>query len=535
MLHSGIGVGANVLKPLCTAALAAVLSLGLAAGARAADGDLDVTFGASGLVMTDFGSGTAFGYGVALQSDGRIVAVGQSGNDFALARYDTNGNLDATFGAFGRVATDFAGGLDSGRGVAIQSDGKIVAAGYTSSSFALSRYNPDGTLDATFGAGGKVVTSFFGLLDRAFAVAVQSDAKIVVAGFAIDLTGHSNFAVARYNSNGSLDAGFGTGGKFTYQFTGVSDAADALTIQPDGKLLVGGRAGNQWGVIRVLANGSGLDPVFNGSGQVTMFTGDANTAGAGEVLVQPDGAIVGVGVTVDATKDFALARFSPVGALDVTGFDAPLGSATLDFAGGADSGQSGALEGDGKVVAVGVATVGAHTDFALARYNTNGTSDAGFHGTGKVTTDFAGLDDMANAVAIQGDGRIVAVGTASTATGTDFALARYLGGSSTLGVDPGARGPADGVLALAPAWPNPARGGVWISYTLPGEGQANLAVVDVSGRLVRTLVHERLAAGSHSVRWDGLTSSGATAQTGLYFYVLETSGRSLTRRIALVR
>lgn len=516
---------------LPAAVLAALLLLAGSRGARAADGDLDPAFGAGGRVQTDFGSTTDYGYGVAIQSDGRIVVVGQTGNDFALARYNTGGSLDATFGLGGKVATDFSGGMDSGRGVAIQSDGKIVVAGYTTSSFALARYNSDGSLDATFGAGGKVATAFFGLLDKAFAVALQSDGKIVAAGFAYDLTGHSNFALARYNPDGSLDTGFGTGGKFTFQFTGISDAADAVAIQPDGAILAGGRAGNQWGVIRVKADGSALDATFNGAGYVTpIFSGNANTAGAGELLVQPDGAVVGVGVTIGASADLAVARFTPAGALDVSAFGAPLGEVTKDFTGGADSGQSGALQGDGKIIAAGIATVAGHGDFALARFNTDGTPDASFHG-GSVTTDFAGLDDAANAVAIQSDGRIVAAGTATTAAGTDFAVARYLAGSATAGATPLS---AEGV-SLAPAYPNPARAGVSIDFVLPQEGTASLVVYDVTGRPIRTLVSGRLTAGPHSARWDGRAASGTPASSGLYFYELRAGARALTRRVALIR
>jgi len=485
-----------------------------------------------GRVLTDFSSSTDAGYGVALQSDGRIVVAGQTGNDFALARYNTDGSLDGTFGAGGKVSTDFTGGLDSGRGVAVQSDGRIVVAGYTTLDFALARYNANGALDATFGSGGKVTTDFFGSLDRAFAVALQGDGRIVAAGFAYDLMGHTNFAVARYNTNGSLDATFGGGGKFTYQFTGVMDAADAVAIQPDGKILVAGRAGNAWGIIRVNADGSGLDPTFGSSGHVSLFTGDANTAGAGEVLVQPDGEIVGVGVTIDATKDFALARFSPAGALDVLGFGAPTGEVTKDFAGGVDAGQSAALQGDGKIVAAGVATIGGGSDFALARFGTDGSLDAGFHGTGGVTTDFEGLADVANAVAIQTDGKIVAAGTATTPTGTDFALVRYLASSATVGVAPPA---GAGVARLAPAYPNPARGSASIDFELQKAGAVRLAVFDVTGRLVRTLVDAPLAAGSHSVRWDGRSLSGEAAGPGLYFYELRADGGALRQKVVLVR
>ena len=151
--------------------------------------------------MTDFGADDR-AFAVALQADGKIVAEGMTGNDFALARYNTNGTLDTTFGTSGKVITDFAGSNDIGLGVAVRSDGKIVAVGRTFASgrtaFAAARYNGNGTLDTTFGTGGRATTSFVGSLgDQAFAVAIQPDGKAVVAGSAI-INLNTQFAIARY-------------------------------------------------------------------------------------------------------------------------------------------------------------------------------------------------------------------------------------------------------------------------------------------------------------------------------------------------
>jgi uncharacterized delta-60 repeat protein len=134
------------------------------------------------------------------------------------------GDLDPSFGAGGKVITDFAGLADSVQSLAVQSDGKIIAAGYAQMSnsnfdFALARYNTDGHLDPAFGSGGKVTTDFFGHADFAYAVAIQSDGRIIATGNAFDANGaNSNFAVARYNTNGSLDDSFGSGGKIVTDF-----------------------------------------------------------------------------------------------------------------------------------------------------------------------------------------------------------------------------------------------------------------------------------------------------------------------------
>lgn len=206
-------------------------------------------------------------FAITIQADGKIILAGvanrlfstTTAEYFALARYNPDGSLDASFGTGGKVFTDFFG-FSFARGIAIQSDGRIVAAGAAYRSpptltqdFALARYMPDGTLDTSFGSGGKITTDFFGsssefgLGDEAFAVSLQTDAKITTAGRVfnlptLDLPALSDFGLARYNPDGSLDASFGTGGKVTTNFFGLNDEARALTIQRDGRIFAGGKA-----------------------------------------------------------------------------------------------------------------------------------------------------------------------------------------------------------------------------------------------------------------------------------------------------
>jgi uncharacterized delta-60 repeat protein len=193
-----------------------------------------------------------------VQSDDKIVAAGytRSTNDsntdnFALARYNPDGSLDQSFGNGGKQITDFFGNQDVVNSVAVQSNGKIVAAGYarhsadsSTSDFALARYNQDGSLDQSFGSGGRQTTDFFGHSDQAYDVAIQPDGRILLAGFTyrgVDPS-TSDFAVARYNLDGSLDQSFGSGGKQTTDFFGNLDGADSVAIQPDGKIVAAGFA-----------------------------------------------------------------------------------------------------------------------------------------------------------------------------------------------------------------------------------------------------------------------------------------------------
>jgi uncharacterized delta-60 repeat protein/uncharacterized repeat protein (TIGR01451 family) len=406
------------------------LAIAIASPAAAPPGDLDPTFDGDGKVTTDFAGSHDQAFGMALQGDGKIVAAGiavVSGNDdFALARYNADGSLDTTFDGDGKVTTDFAG-LDIVWAVAIQGDGKIVAAGVSGAyDFALARYNANGSLDTTFDGDGKVTTDFAGSSDFAFAVAIQGDGKIVAAGAAGDVvSGTNDFALARYNANGSLDTTFDGDGKVTTAFAGGHDQANAVAIQGDGKVLAGGRAvvsgTNDFALARYNADGS-LDTTFSGDGKVTTdLAGGVDEANA--VALQGDGKIVAAGLAnVSGAFDFGLARYNADGSLDIT-FDGD-GKVTTDLAGGTDQAFTVAIQG-GKIVVTGGGVVSGGEDFALARYNSDGTLDTTFSGDGRVNTDFGSANEQARGVALQGDGKIVVAGFAFVSGANDFALARY--------------------------------------------------------------------------------------------------------------
>jgi uncharacterized delta-60 repeat protein len=209
--------------------------------------ELDPTFGGTGKVTTDFAGSDDSAYSVTLQADGKIVAAGSSApvSDFAVVRYNTDGSLDTSFGGTGKVRTDVIS-YDVATSVAIQTDGKIVVAGYASGSnydFALVRYHTDGSLDTSFGGMGKVTTDF-GSDDFASSVAIQADGKIVATGSSGGLS-NNDFALVRYNSDGSLDASFGGTGKITTDFgSRAEDQARSVTIQADGKIVAAGYSGH---------------------------------------------------------------------------------------------------------------------------------------------------------------------------------------------------------------------------------------------------------------------------------------------------
>ena len=298
--------------------------------ATTSGGTLDATFGPSqnGKIQTDFAGGNDYAYAVAIDDDGWIIVVGQayhSGEwDLAMVRYDSSGVLDTTFGnaAGGKVYTNM-GGVDYALAIALQPDGKIVTAGAAAPGatcdFAVARYNSDGTLDATFDADGKVTTNFGSTNDYAYAVAIQSDGKIVVAGYAGTAT-LNDFAVARYNTDGSLDTSFSGDGKLTTDFDQGNDYAYGVAIEPDGKIVVAGRASGGTDDDFALAcynpDGS-LYTDFGTGGKVQSDFG-GGWDGAQAIAVLPRGDLIVAGQVWTDQYDFAAVRyFSPLGGLPV--------------------------------------------------------------------------------------------------------------------------------------------------------------------------------------------------------------------------
>ena len=299
------------------------------------------------------------------------------------------GDLDLSFGTDGKVTTGF-GGRNKAFAVAVQTDDKIVVVGTATSfhDFTVVRYNPDGSLDSSFDGDG-IVTTDFGARDDSVAVAIQSDGKIVVAGSTAPGQGHRQFALTRYHTDGSLDTSFDGDGKLTTDF-GASTEAFALAIQTDGRILAAGRTSTpsveSFALARYNPDGS-LDTGFDGDG--TLMTDFGGIDMATGVAIQADGKIIAVGAG-GPSNDFALARYNPDGSLD-TSFDGD-GRQTTDF-GGFDRAADVAIQADGKIVAVGVPGSGS---FALARYNPDGSLDMGFGIGGKLTTDFGDPSDVGN-------------------------------------------------------------------------------------------------------------------------------------------
>jgi uncharacterized delta-60 repeat protein len=378
---------------------------------------------------------------------GAVVVAMVSVVAFALPSVAAPGQLDPSFGAGGTVIIEFFFSYSGARAVAVQADGRVVAAGFAHtndsivSDFALTRYDGTGALDATFGIGGRVRTDFDGRFDDALAVAVQPDGKIVVAGSSSDATG-SDMAVARYTNDGNLDASFDGDGMALIEFGGEASAR-AVALQRDGKVVLAGRVDQPFGagccvsdfaLARLTPAGS-LDGSFGGDGRVvTDFLPGADNGqdAAHTVLVQADGRILaaGSGVAGGTSVDFAVARYRADGSLDPTFSND--GRVTSDFVGFFDEIRDVAVDREGRIVAGGQScefpgTSDEVCDFGLARYTARGTLDPQFGRRGRVRTDLgADLGEGIRGVVVeQSDNRIVAAGQTTGPGGPDVGLTRY--------------------------------------------------------------------------------------------------------------
>ena len=343
------------------------------------DGSLDTEFGVLGRTVTNLGGNDGV-FALVVQPDGKLVAAGfsnsGSGPAFALARYRPDGSLDPGFGN-GGVVLDVVGGFGFSTSLVLQADGKLVAAGTSanlatfatfSTDLALARYNPDGSLDTSFGAGGHALLSI-PTTDTAFSLAIQPDNKLVAVGPATLVLpngnlGPADFLVARFNSDGSLE------GFFTIFFSATSnDIPFKVEVQPDLKLVVAG-----------VSNANGND-------------------------------------------DLALVRLNPDGSFD-TGFG--VGGGRLVDLGGNDIARDLVVQPDGKLALASPSSIGEDIDFVVARFNSNGSSDTGF-GSGGVTRTSFGSPSVEGAFGLvrEPDGRLVAAGTSDAAGDLDFALARF--------------------------------------------------------------------------------------------------------------
>ncbi len=400
------------------------------------DGSLDKTFGVNGIVTTQIGTIDNEANAGGIQNDGKILAAGYSDSAgtsvFTIARYNTNGDLDNTFGINGIVTTSVGIGSSLINSLAIQNDGSIVVTGYSVDSsgtrvnFALARYNSNGGLDNSFGNNGIVYTTIRSNYDYPNAVKIQNDGKIVAAGYSLDSIGTQDFAIVRYNQNGSLDTSFDNDGIVIISNSISNDEANSIAFQNDGKILVGGfrltTLAEFFLLVRLNQDGS-IDNRFGPSGiKSVSLSSEGNEAFS--LVIQADGKIIQSGYKVSGGDNyFATVRYDTTGEVDY--YFGLYGVVTTAVGILNDEAFSSIIQTDGKIVAAGYSYNGNDNDFALTRYNSNGILDKTFGMNGIVTTSVDSTVDGIFSLAEQNDGKIVAAGFSNNGTDDDFALVRY--------------------------------------------------------------------------------------------------------------
>jgi uncharacterized delta-60 repeat protein len=446
-------------------------------------GDLDPSFGNGGIVNTSFGGGYGSkAHSILLQPDGKIVLGGDCYSDFELARYNNDGSLDTSFSGDGKIMIIFNPNYNSScQSIALQPDGKIIAAGYadngaSSDDFALARLKPNGTLDTSFSGDGKVSVPIGNSYDQISDIVIQPDGKIVAAG---DVYGTSStrFGIIRFLSNGSFDPTFGTGGYVGINFGSSQSNCSAIALQNDGKIIVAGKAEvsskSSIAIARLNTNGS-LDTSFSHDGKVT--TSYSTIADLGNSLVlQPDGKIViaGCAGTSSGNDDFGIYRYNTDGTLDNT-FSSD-GIVITPIGASNNEAFSISLQTDGKIIAAGRSYNGSKFDFAMVRYNTDGSIDSSFSSDGIVTTNIGTFDDEIYATEIQPNGQIIAAGY-SYSSQSDFAMARYIGSPLT-NIEVSQQ---NGGLEI---FPNPSGGLINIKTT----EKSTIKILNIQGQIVKEI------------------------------------------------
>lgn len=412
-----------------------LMVMGLAANMCSRAQTLDPSFGNGGLVETYFGQYVdSRVHDMLLQPDGKIIVCGTTyvnSFDFMMIRYLEDGAPDASFGENGKAFIDFDNLNNYGLGYALQSDGKIVIAGYSATpnyeSVSIARINSDGTIDTSFGVNGIIYQTTGAYECYGSDVVVQPDGKILVAGHGNYPPQGEDFFLARYLDDGSLDTSFDSDGKVENINDLSSGTQPVMTLQSDGKILISGMgsvAGQQhYCTIRFLDNGS-LDNTFSEDGiQLTLVPGDYNWPG--NIAVQPDQKILIAGYSGPwQYEHFSMIRLDTGGNLDAD--FASGGIFTHSINQGLDYFQDVLIQPDNKILACGYTISGDGSyDFVAMRLNNDGSIDTSFGESGVLNQAFSFTESRAIAMAIQPDGKLLIAGDAPDFTNHHTAIARY--------------------------------------------------------------------------------------------------------------
>jgi len=393
-----------------------------------------LNLGEAGRIITDFEGYNDFGKSIIVDSYGDIIVAGYAYNgsnyDFAVAKYNSNGSLDTSFSGDGKVMSDITSNYDRGYSAITDSSGRIIVAGVVGNdynyNFAIIRYNSDGSVDSSFSQdSGQISTNYGDVSYDGYSMALDNEGRIVVAGYA-HTSLVSSFAITRYSSDGSIDTSFGENGNITTDITTGSESGQSVLIDSSNHIIVAGYAYNgvnyDFAITRY-NNDGGLDTSFGNNGKVITDLTNNNERGYSVVMDSSNHIVVAGYAYNGVNNDFAIARYNSDGSLD-TSFGNN-GKVTTDFSAGSDNGQSVLIDGNGDIVVAGYVLNGSYYDFAIARYNSDGSLDTSFGNNGKVTTDFVQNHDYGSSITMDSSGNILVAGYVSNGSDYDFAVAKY--------------------------------------------------------------------------------------------------------------
>ena len=496
-------------------------------------GTLDAMFDTDGIVTTSIGTANAFATTMAIQADGKLLLCGNSNNgtdnDFTIARYLENGQPDQAFHMDGKVQLDINGGDDFPEGIVVRPDNqKIIVGGYSFNGngfdFSLAQFLPDGNPDLAFGNNGKAIEPI-GTTAFAKGLALQKDGKIVIAGYSSQ--GTNEFTLVRWLEDGSLDFDLDGDGIVTTPIGTNSATASCLIIQPDDKILVAGQAFNdatfRWEatIARYNVDGS-LDEAFDDDG-ITIIANFNKDLFINAIALDHEGKIIAAGYTgtSPSNNQFALMRFLPDGRPDsLFGTD---GLLITPVSNQNNQANSILIQSDHKMIVGGTAEVNGADQFVLARYDREGSPDPTFGNDGKVSTPI-GLIAGLNSMLFDFTGRIVASGASLNGTNFQFAAARYLNDIQTQTYD-------DQIAAFGISIiPNPVQDAFDLAFLLHREEVLTIQLFDARGNLLISYL-DRMKCQSGPFRRS--FNIPASLPTGVYF--IQVSSSSGQRSVPIVR
>lgn len=448
-------------------------------------GSLDTSFGTSGKVLIDFYGDRDRARDLAILSNGKIIITGECINqgldDFCVCRLNADGTLDTTFGTNGKVsyniqATDRN---DVAKKVHVQSDGKIIITGESDlNRFAAIRLEQNGALDTTFGTGGKVTTSFSGTDTRAFDSALDTSGKLVMVGRVSTTSNNADFAIARFNTDGTLDLDFSNDGKVNVDYA-ANDDARAMVIDANNNIYLSGTTTGGILIAKVSPEGT-LVNSFGTAGKVLFNTPNISFI-VTSMKILTNGKLVIGGYTSGSIRNTFLASFDQNGTLD-TSFGTN-GYSTFDIDGNStDEIRDMVIQNDGKILTAGYILTGGNSYFLLNRFTSNGLLDTTFSGDGIQFVSFGTERSEANAIKLESPTKLIAVGHYKT-NSSDFAVSRH-NVDSTMSI-----ANVDSLKYVT--YPNPANNYISVSQA-EGETASAFAysLTDLTGKIVKAGVTE---------------------------------------------